>query len=152
MKNNYKFFQNRDCEFFPCHKIENEDSFNCLFCYCPLYLKENCLGSPDYILNGKGQKIRDCSNCTIVHRPEMYEAVIAQFQKQDCVVFVSIWDLKDEIMARIAEIASWEQMEPESRKEHKDEAEKTVMRFLSRYNNRNRYLARRSGSRRWIHY
>ena len=23
MKNNYKFFQNRDCEFFPCHKIEN---------------------------------------------------------------------------------------------------------------------------------
>ena len=140
MKNNYKFFQNRDCEFFPCHKIENEDSFNCLFCYCPLYLKENCLGSPDYILNGKGQKIRDCSNCTIVHRPEMYETVIAQFQKQDCVVFVSIWDLKDEIMARIAEIASWEQMEPESRKEHKDEAEKTVMRFLSRYNNRNRYL------------
>lgn len=129
MKNNYKFFQNRDCEFFPCHKIENEDSFNCLFCYCPLYLKENCLGSPDYILNGKGQKIRDCSNCTIVHRPEMYETVIAQFQKQDCVVFVSIWDLKDEIMARIAEIASWEQMEPESRKEHKDEAEKTVMRF-----------------------
>ena len=140
MKNNYKFFQNRDCEFFPCHKIENEDSFNCLFCYCPLYLKENCLGSPDYILNGKGQKIRDCSNCTIVHRPEMYETVIAQFQKQDCVVFVSIWDLKDEIMARIAEIASWEQMDPESRKEHKDEAEKTVMRFLSRYNNRNRYL------------
>lgn len=140
MKNNYRFFQNRDCEFFPCHKIENEDSFNCLFCYCPLYLKENCLGSPDYILNGKGQKIRDCSKCTIVHRPEMYDAVIAQFQKQDCVVFVSIWDLKDEIMARIAEIASWEQMEPESRKEHKDEAEKTVMRFLSRYNNRSRYL------------
>ena len=140
MKNNYRFFQNRDCEFFPCHKIENEDSFNCLFCYCPLYLKENCLGSPDYILNGKGQKIRDCSKCTIVHRPEMYDAVIAQFQKQDCVVFVSIWDLKDEIMGRIAEIASWEQMEPESRKEHKDEAEKTVMRFLSRYNNRNRYL------------
>ena len=140
MKNNYRFFQNRDCEFFPCHKTENEDSFNCLFCYCPLYLKENCLGSPDYILNGKGQKIRDCSNCTIVHRPEMYDAVIAQFQKQDCVVFVSIWDLKDEIMARIAEIASWEQMDPESRKEHKDEAEKTVMRFLSRYNNRNRYL------------
>ena len=30
MKNNYKFFQNRDCEFFPCHKIENEDSFNCV--------------------------------------------------------------------------------------------------------------------------
>ena len=104
MKNNYRFFQNRDCEFFPCHKIENEDSFNCLFCYCPLYLKENCLGSPDYILNGKGQKIRDCSKCTIVHRPEMYDAVIAQFQKQDCVVFVVFWDLKDEIMARIAEI------------------------------------------------
>lgn len=140
MKNNYRFFQNRDCEFFPCHKTENEETFNCLFCYCPLYLKESCLGNPAYILNGKGQKIKDCSACDIVHRPEMYDVVIAQFQRQDCVLAVSIWDLKDEIMDRIAEIASWNRMEEACRKEHKDVAEKTVMHFLTQYNNRNRYL------------
>ena len=27
MNNNYKFFQNRDCEFFPCHKVKDEDKF-----------------------------------------------------------------------------------------------------------------------------
>ena len=33
----YAFFQNRDCEYFPCHKVKDEENFNCLFCYCPLY-------------------------------------------------------------------------------------------------------------------
>ena len=30
------FFQNKACKSFPCHKIENPDDFNCLFCFCPL--------------------------------------------------------------------------------------------------------------------
>ena len=30
------FFQNRPCEYFPCHKGIPEEAFNCLFCYCPL--------------------------------------------------------------------------------------------------------------------
>ncbi len=37
MNNNYKFFRNKDCEYFPCHKVKNDEKFNCLFCYCPLY-------------------------------------------------------------------------------------------------------------------
>ena len=37
---NYDFFQNKECEYFPCHKNADKESFNCLFCYCPLY----CLG------------------------------------------------------------------------------------------------------------
>ena len=76
MNNTYKFYQNEQCEYFPCHDVADSSSFNCLFCYCPLYLKENCLGHPDYILNTKGQRIRDCSGCTVVHRPEMYEKQI----------------------------------------------------------------------------
>ena len=32
----YTWFQNRDCEYFPCHKDVKEEEFNCLFCYCPL--------------------------------------------------------------------------------------------------------------------
>ena len=32
----YAFFQNRDCEYFPCHATKHPEDFNCLFCYCPL--------------------------------------------------------------------------------------------------------------------
>ena len=52
MNNTYKFYQNKQCEYFPCHDVADSSSFNCLFCYCPLYLKEPCLGHTDYILNG----------------------------------------------------------------------------------------------------
>ena len=44
----YQFFQNRQCEYFPCHEVEKEEDFNCLFCYCPLYQKERCLGIPPF--------------------------------------------------------------------------------------------------------
>ncbi len=63
MSENYKFVQNKKCEFFPCHKLE-EEKFNCLFCYCPLYmLGDDCGGNFTYLENG----IKDCSNCTIPH-------------------------------------------------------------------------------------
>lgn len=42
MSEHYKFFQNKECEYFPCHKVKEAEDFNCLFCYCPLYLKEEC--------------------------------------------------------------------------------------------------------------
>lgn len=73
MKNSYRFFENRDCEFFPCHK--DLKNFNCLFCYCPFYAKENCPGRPDYIqVNGK--QIKDCTNCLFPHQPENYDKII----------------------------------------------------------------------------
>ena len=25
----YQFFQNRQCEYFPCHEVEKEEDFNC---------------------------------------------------------------------------------------------------------------------------
>ncbi len=72
MKNSYRFFENRDCKYFPCHKELGD--FNCLFCYCPLYLKENCPGNPAYI-EKDGRKIKVCTNCTFPHQPENYEIV-----------------------------------------------------------------------------
>ena len=33
----YAFYQNTQCEYFPCHKTAHPEDFNCLFCYCPLY-------------------------------------------------------------------------------------------------------------------
>jgi len=70
--NNYKFINHKKCEFFPCHKINNEESFNCLFCYCPLYLMEDkCGGNFTYTKGG----IKDCSNCLIPHKEENYDYI-----------------------------------------------------------------------------
>lgn len=69
----YKFNQNRECEFFPCHEGLNETEFNCLFCYCPLYaLGDKCGGNFTYLENG----IKDCSNCRIPHQPENYDRIM----------------------------------------------------------------------------
>ena len=69
----YKFFQNRQCEFFPCHKGVSEDDFNCLFCYCPLYaLGDRCGGSFTYAESG----IKDCSRCVRPHLRENYDKIM----------------------------------------------------------------------------
>ena len=53
MSEKYKFISHRECEFFPCHKVENDEDFNCLFCYCPLYaLGDRCGGDFVYLENG----------------------------------------------------------------------------------------------------
>ena len=45
----YKFFQNRECEYFPCHEGADPETFSCLFCYCPLYaLGDQCGGCFSY--------------------------------------------------------------------------------------------------------
>lgn len=75
---NYAFFQNRDCEYFPCHKGVKEESFNCLFCYCPLYvLGENCGGSFCYTETG----IKDCSHCLRPHIRENYGEILGETPK-----------------------------------------------------------------------
>ena len=66
---NYDFFQNKECSYFPCHKDADPETFNCLFCYCPLYaLGEECGGNFTYTDNG----IKDCSACLRPHRKENY--------------------------------------------------------------------------------
>ena len=72
----YSFFCNRSCEYFPCHPTEEPDSFNCLFCYCPLYaLGDRCGGAFTY--NEKGYK--DCTHCMIPHRRENYGRIIGRY-------------------------------------------------------------------------
>lgn len=74
----YAFFQNRDCEYFPCHATKHPEDFNCLFCYCPLYaLGRGCGGNFRYTENG----IKDCSGCLFPHRRENYDRVIARFME-----------------------------------------------------------------------
>ena len=72
---NYKFFQNTKCEYFPCHKCGDQEGFNCLFCYCPLYaLGENCGGYFTYTEQG----IKDCSGCLRPHRKDAFDSIMQQ--------------------------------------------------------------------------
>ena len=74
----YDFFQNKQCEFFPCHSGADPETFSCIFCYCPLYaLGENCGGNFTYTANG----IKDCSGCLRPHCRENYQSITAQIAK-----------------------------------------------------------------------
>lgn len=78
MSENFKFFQHGKCEFFPCHKTSNEETFNCLFCYCPLYaLGDKCGGNFKYTDNG----IKDCSDCLVPHSPKGYDYIISKYSE-----------------------------------------------------------------------
>lgn len=73
MEHSYRFFENKECQYFPCHKGLKE--FNCLFCYCPMYPWQDCPGNPIYIDKGT-KKLKDCSECTFPHQPENYGEMI----------------------------------------------------------------------------
>lgn len=75
MSENYKFNQHKTCEFFPCHKGADPETFNCLFCYCPLYLlKEDCGGNFKYGESG----IKDCTDCMVPHGKNGYDHVMSK--------------------------------------------------------------------------
>ncbi len=75
---NYKFVQNTKCEFFPCHKVKDTTKFNCLFCYCPLYmLKDKCGGGFTYTDTG----IKNCTNCILPHGEDGYNHVMSKMNE-----------------------------------------------------------------------
>ena len=74
----YDFFQNKTCEYFPCHKGIAEADFNCLFCFCPLYtLGSRCGGNFTFLENG----IKDCSNCIKPHHRENYDLIMEKMNQ-----------------------------------------------------------------------
>ncbi len=78
MENSHRFFENRQCRYFPCHKGLEE--LNCLFCYCPLYGREDCPGNPVF-MEKNGRRIKVCTGCTFPHRPENYDRVLEILKK-----------------------------------------------------------------------
>ena len=74
--NGSDFFKNKSCPYFPCHDTDDPESFNCLFCYCPLYtLGERCGGNFTYTENG----VKDCSGCAFPHRKDAAAQICARF-------------------------------------------------------------------------
>lgn len=73
----YSFFQNTQCEYFPCHKTDCPEDFNCMFCYCPLYaLGDGCGGCFRYTQQG----IKDCTACLIPHKRENFGRILERFE------------------------------------------------------------------------
>ncbi len=79
MENSYRYFENRACQYYPCHK--GSEHINCLFCYCPLYYLTHCPGNYRYIeVNGKS--IKECTDCTFPHEAESYDTIMALLSGQ----------------------------------------------------------------------
>ena len=77
-KLHFNFFQNKECEYFPCHEGIPEEEFSCLFCYCPLYaLGRKCGGNCTYTEFG----YKDCTNCLVPHRRENYLRIISRYEE-----------------------------------------------------------------------
>ena len=78
MENSHKYFENRDCKYYPCHEGEH---INCLFCYCPMYQLEDCPGNP-IMKEREGRKIKVCANCSFPHKKENYELILEILKKK----------------------------------------------------------------------
>lgn len=80
---NYTFFSHKKCEYFPCHKGIDENDFNCLFCYCPLYtLGTKCGGN--FTITEKG--IKNCSDCKVPHIRKNYDFIIGRYAEIAAIV------------------------------------------------------------------
>ncbi|MCR5094615.1 MAG: cysteine-rich small domain-containing protein [Lachnospiraceae bacterium] len=72
MEHSARFFANKDCEYYPCHKGNLE--INCLFCFCPLY-DTDCPGN--YKMTEKnGRLVKSCIDCVFPHVPENYDRIM----------------------------------------------------------------------------
>ena len=65
--------QNKECEYFPCHNIDN---LQCDFCYCPLYPCYDKRVRGKIIKNDKGEDIWDCKDCVILHKKQNVNLII----------------------------------------------------------------------------
>ncbi|MCL2632804.1 MAG: cysteine-rich small domain-containing protein [Coriobacteriia bacterium] len=75
----HRFFRNTQCRYFPCHSEPEPESFNCMFCFCPLYsMGDKCGG--DFVFSEKGMK--NCKDCHLPHQAEYYDVIIEELKNQ----------------------------------------------------------------------
>lgn len=77
MDNSHRFFRNTACRYFPCHPDADRESFNCLFCFCPLYFLDDCGGE-----HAVRQGVKDCTPCLRPHRPPGYDEILVRLRRE----------------------------------------------------------------------
>ena len=79
----YSFFSHKNCEFFPCHKTDDPDNFNCLFCYCPLYaLGDKCGGNFTYAYGGR-QRLQQLHGAPQAGQLRLYHEPVWRYRGTD---------------------------------------------------------------------
>lgn len=66
------------CDFYPCHFMGQD----CTWCFCPFYPCEDLQPGGEWIQMKDGGRIWGCSNCFWVHKPEVADAFMKEFQKR----------------------------------------------------------------------
>jgi Zn-finger protein len=61
----YKYFVNKECEHYPCHKGVPEGEWSCLFCYCPWF----------WSCGSKGNNGELCIACNMPHYRDRWELI-----------------------------------------------------------------------------
>ena len=79
-QNSYKYFENRDCKYYPCHS--GSDHINCMFCYCPLYPMEHCPGNYKIIEKESGP-VKSCIDCSFPHEADNFDKVMKVLKAQN---------------------------------------------------------------------
>lgn len=135
MSEHYSYFGHETCEYYPCHRGwhetgRNEAEFNCLFCYCPLYSREQCPGTPSYFMDKTGRRIKDCSNCIYPHQPENYEKIISCLMPQDEVLHVEVTELHDRMDYYLRKNCRFDEMDIEAAKAQQMEAKLVYEKFF----------------------
>lgn len=109
-KFSYRFYTNKDCQFFPCHETKDLENFNCLFCYCPLYaLGDKCGGNFTYLESG----IKDCSKCLVPHNKNGYDYITSKYYE------IMLLAKRDKTKKEMFEIIH--EMDEEKKKNQKDD-------------------------------
>ena len=70
-------YANRECKYFPCHAVDEEE-FNCLFCYCPLYPYPDCGGTYTCAKTG----VKNCRDCGFPHERKNYAEVVRRLKER----------------------------------------------------------------------
>lgn len=77
MKSSTRYFENRNCDYYPCH--DGIDEMNCIFCFCPMYHMKDCPGNPSYIQTEK-KILKSCMNCTFPHHAKNYDEIMCRIK------------------------------------------------------------------------
>lgn len=123
MSKNNQNFLNTQYNYHPCRNFLEKTELHCPFNFCPLYNLKNCPGSPNYLLNAKGQEVKSCSECAFPYNPENYNTIISYLLNQNEILNIELWELKRNMESRLAKISGFENMDLEMREEHETIAE-----------------------------
>ena len=79
-------------------------------------------GTPAYLMDSRGARIKDCSNCLFPHKPENYEAVLQCLQQQEEMIAVRLDEIYSLLLEQVEQMAHWRHMLSETQEWQRETA------------------------------